>query len=243
MRGGLRFHGVLRFRVWCQHLADAQLSALPLGSDEEAEVETMVTAGSLGAALMRSMSSNAPEALSLMHCDPCRLRSKRTACLNHSETVISCSLESIHWKARRSLISSGKAMLPDSNFANVVSYIHSMANLPKRTCDLALLPPADTTFAVHQFSAAFNARLWKELNLPMCFESGETPLPKSGGVPMMVLSSLVNVAGNASHCRVALSRWIWLTTLSVVTLASQAKVVGKKQMTLSSSCAVSKSSA
>ena len=118
-----------------------------------------------------------------------------------------------------------------------------MANLPKRTCDLALLPPADTTFAVHQFSAAFNARLRKELNLPRCFESGETPLPKSVSVPMMVLSSLVNVTGNASHCRVALSRWIWLTTLSVVTLASQAKVVGKKQMTLSSSCAVSKSSA
>ncbi len=48
---------------------------------------------------------------------------------------------------------------------------------------------------------------------------------------MMVLNSLVNATGNASHDRVALTRWMWRTTLSVVILASQVMVVGKKLMT------------
>ncbi len=54
------------------------------------------------------------------------------------------------------------------------------------------------------------------------------PLSKSLSVPMILLSSLVNVTGNASHYRAALIRWIGQTTLLVVIVASQVMVVGKK---------------
>ena len=163
---------------WLLPLLFVTISVLPAWSIEEdaPENKSTVTSGAVVAATVTSMSLTAEEAPSLMHCVPCRVRSKRTARLNHSATMFSCSFESNHWKARRSLISSGKATLPASNFANVVSYIHSIASLPKRACDGTPLPPP-STFAVHQFSTAFSARLRKELNLPMCFESGETPCP------------------------------------------------------------------